>query len=140
MRTLLAKAGSEALARDAWNRKAFDDGFRVMALDWMGSHQADVARERSLAILRNPDSEPLRIQAIRVLGRVKDKPDGLEVLHALIKIAEETSYWARDAAIQALDQLGNKAAIPYLQPITSHAPGGIRGTASRAVADLAKSP
>jgi HEAT repeat protein len=60
------------------------------------------------------------------------------VYDTLVGIAKETSFGARRAAIQSLAALGNKAAIPVLQPFTTHAPGGIRGAASAAIAALSK--
>jgi aminopeptidase N len=140
IQALLNDETNPGLAQNAWNRKAFDDGFRVMALDWWGSHAPDSARARCLSILKNPDSEPLRVQAIRVLGRVKDKPDDQTVYKALIKVAQETSFAARNAAISSLGQLGNKNAIAILKPITVHAPGGTRGTAQAAIDLLNKTP
>ena len=140
LQALLNGIDDAALAESAWNKKAFDDGYRVMALDWWGKHTPDAARAKSLEIIRHPDSEPVRIMAIRVLGRVKDKPDEDFVMHALIKVAQETSYNARNAAIQSLGQLGNKAAIPYLKPIAAHAPNGIKGTASGVIDQLSRIP
>lgn len=139
MRVLLGASGTAALAQIAWNRKAFDDGYRMMALDWWGSHDPNLARNKCLAILRQPDSEPLRVQAIRVLGRVKDKPDDQAVYRALLKVAIETSIGARSAAIDSLAKLGNKDAIPILKPFTTHAPGWIRGAASAAISKLSAS-
>jgi len=126
------------LAQHAWSLKAFDDGYRVMAIEWWGAHAPDAAREKCLAILKNPDSEPLRVAAIRVLGQLKEKADGQAVYQALIKVAQETSYAARGAAINALAQLGNKGAIPILKRFITHAPGGIRGAAANAVSQLEK--
>ena len=140
LQALLNGIDDAALAESAWNKKAFDDGYRVMALDWWGKHTPDAARAKSLEIIRHPDSEPVRIMAIRVLGRVKDKPDEDFVMHALIKVAQETSYNARNAAIQSLGQLGYKAAIPYLKPIAAHAPNGIKGTASGVIDQLSRIP
>jgi len=140
MQSLLNVSTDPALALNAWNRKAFDDGYRVMAVRWWGDHAPDVARKKCLEILKNPDSEPVRVAAIRVLGQVKDKPDEDSVFHALAKVAQETSFGARAAAIQSLAQLGNKAAIAILKPITTHGNGAIRGAASSAISQLSKAP
>jgi len=135
---LLNSSTDPALATSTWRKKAFDDGYRVMAIEWWGKHTPDEARAKCLRILHNPDSEPLRIAAIRVLGQVKDKADDESVFQALVKIAQETSYGARNAAIRSLAQLGNKAAISFLQPITTHAPNGIKGAATAAIEQLNK--
>jgi HEAT repeat protein len=60
------------------------------------------------------------------------------VFSALVKVAQETSYGARAAAIRSLAQLGDKDAIPILQPITTHAPNGIEGAAKAAIEALNK--
>jgi aminopeptidase N len=135
---LLKWTTSPELAGQTWNLKAFDDGFRKMAIEWYGEHDPDKARSMCLEIVPHPDSEPLRITAIQVLGRVKEKPGDHAVYEALIKVAQETSFGARREAINALGQLGHKAAIAILQPITTHAPGGIRGAASAAIDRLNK--
>ena len=140
VQSLLNGATDASLAQNAWNSRAFDDGFRVMAIEWWGTHDPALARQKCLEILKKPDSEPLRVAAIRVLGRVKEKGEDTSVYQALIKVAQETSYAARVAAINSLGQLGNKAAIPILTPFMTHGPGGVRGTASAAVAALSKLP
>jgi HEAT repeat protein len=126
------------LAQGVIRKKAFDDGYRVMALHWFGAHQPDIARTTALQFIQLGGSEPLRVAAIQVLGVVKEKPGDHVVYDTLVGIAKETSFGARRAAIQSLAALGNKAAIPVLQPFTTHAPGGIRGAASAAIAALSK--
>lgn len=127
-----------AFTQKVWGMKAFDDGYRKMALDWWGTHSPDEARSRCLAILAHPDSEPLRVVAVQVLGRVKEKPGEHAVFDALVKVAKETSYAARGAAIASLVQLGNKHAIEVLKPISTHAPNGIMGAAKSAIDQLSK--
>ena len=117
---------------------AFDDGYRVMAMSWMGKNQPEKARTLALGVLANPDSEPLRVASINVLAAVKEGVGGHQVFDALIKVAKETSYGARIAAINALAALGNKAAISVLKPFTIHGPGGVVGTAQGAVNALSK--
>ncbi len=125
-------------AQSVWGMKAFDDGYRKMALEWWGTSNADEARARCLAILKNPDSEPLRVTAIQVLGRVKEKEGEHKVFAALASVAMETSYAARIAAINSLAQLGDKSVTPLLKSIIGHAPGGVQGTAQAAIDHLAK--
>ncbi|MDR3691426.1 MAG: M1 family metallopeptidase [Fimbriimonas sp.] len=135
---LLNWSTDDKLAQKAWKMHAFDDGYRQMALNWWAQHSADLARTTSLDVLKSPDSEPLRVTALQVLGTVKERPGEHAVYDALITVAKETSFSARRTAINSLAQLGNKAAIPVLQPFTQHGPGGIRGAASAAIATLSK--
>jgi hypothetical protein len=137
--SLLNWATDPALARKVWTMKAFDDGYRIMALDWFSKHAPDDAREKALACIAKSDGEYLRTKAATILGIVKEKPGESRVYAALIGIAKETSYRTRVAAIASLGQLGNKAAIPVLTPFISHGPGGVRGTAQAAVDQLKKS-
>jgi aminopeptidase N len=136
--TLLNWSSDNAFAQEVWKMHAFDDGYRQMALNWWAKHSPDRARSESLEILKHPDSEPLRVTAISVLGQVKELPGEHSVYDALIAIARETSFSARRAAISSLGQLGNKDAVSILLPFTIHGPGGIRGTASAAIAALNK--
>lgn len=133
---LLGWTDDPALAKKAWKEKAFDDGFRKEALEWWGKHEPDEARSRCLAFIAHPDSEPVRITAIQVLGRVKEAPESRKVYNALAAVAQETSYWARLAAVQGLGDLGSKDAIAVLEPITHHGPEGIRGAAEAAIKKL----
>ena len=138
MQSLLNASTDPVLALNAWNRNSFDDGFRVMAVNWWGEHQPEVARKKCLEILKNPISEPVRVTAIRVLGRVKEGPTGNDVYRALVKVAQETSFGAKTSAIQALALIGNKAAIDILKPIAAKAHGGVRGNALSAIEKLSK--
>lgn len=127
-----------AFAAKVWKKKAFDDGYRRMTLEWWSKNQPDLARTRALEALAAKDSEPVRITAAGVLGRVKDKPGATAVFLALASLARESAYHARNAAITALGELGNKDAIPVLEPITKRAPFGVRGTAQAALDKLKK--
>jgi aminopeptidase N len=138
MKAVLDWSTDPDLAKQVWGMKAFDDGYRRMAVEWWGAHEPDEARTRALDFLANSDSEPVRVVAIQVLGRVKDVPGEHTVFSALVKVAQETSYGARAAAIRSLAQLGDKDAIPILQPITTHAPNGIEGAAKAAIEALNK--
>ena len=135
---LLNNSTDTGFGQKVWTMHAFDDGYRVMAMNWMGKNQPEKARMLALGVLANPDSEPLRVASINVLAAVKEGAGGHEVYDALIKVAKETSYGARIAAINALAALGNKAAISVLKPFTMHGPGGVVGTAQGAVNALSK--
>jgi len=138
MRSLLNWETDPTLARKVWTMKAFDDGYRIMALDWFSKHAPDEARDKALAVIQNSDAEYLRTEAAQVLGVVKEKAGEHRVYDALVGIAKETSYRTRVAAINALGQLGNKDAIAVLTPFTQHGPGGVRGSAQAAVDTLKK--
>ena len=138
--SLLNNSTDPELAAQTWKKKAFDDGYRVMALDWWAAHAPDAVRTKALEILKHPDAEPVRVAAVRVLGVVKDLPGEEVVFKALIPIAQETSYAARNAAIHSLASLGNKSAIAVLKPISVHAPDGIKGSALAAISQLSKLP
>ena len=135
---LLNWSTDDKLAQKTWKLKAFDDGYRIMALDWWSKNNPEFARTTSLGILKSPDTEALRVKAIQVLGQLKEKPGEHVVYDVLLPIAQETTIAARRAAISALGELGNKAAIPILTPFTLHGPGTIRGTATAAIANLSK--
>jgi aminopeptidase N len=136
LRALLAQSSDPALAERAWGLEAFDDGFKVMAIEWWSKHAPDVARKRSLAILAGKEDEPLRIAACQALGVVKEGTDGHSVLDELVKVATENSYRARIAAIRSLGSLGNPSAVPVLKGIPTHSPGGVLGTAAQAIEEL----
>jgi len=136
---LLNRSSDPSFAQEVSARKAFDDRYRVMALNWFAAHRPDEARRQALAIVKTPDSEPLRIAAIQALGRLNEGAFRHDVFDALTAVAKETSFGARRAAIDALGQLGNKAAIPVLEPITLHAPNGIKGAAQAAIKRLSAS-
>lgn len=138
MQAVLNSSRDADLAHRLWRAKAFDDGFRVMALGWMAKNEPDKAREVALAFMSKSDSEPVRVAAINALAIVKDKAGEHRVFSALASVARERVYWARIAAVNALGQLGNKDALPILQPLTVHGPGGVSGTAQAAVNLLSK--
>lgn len=138
--SLLNWGTDRAFADKVWAMKSFDDGYRRMALDWYAKHVPSDARDLCLDYLTHPDSEPVRVKAIQVLGILKEEPGQHDVFDALVPIAKETSYGARAAAVVALGQLGNKKALPILQPITLHAPDGIRGLAKASIEQLKKTP
>ena len=134
MQGVLNAKKDSAFAQQVWGMNAFDDGYRKMVVEWWGKNDPDFARKKCLDLLAHPVSEPVRIAAIQVLGRVKEKGEDDAVYRALISVAKETTYAARGAAIDALGQLGNKNAIAVLQPFTSRAPNEIQSK-SRAVID-----
>jgi aminopeptidase N len=138
VQALLNWSKDRAFVNKVYEMKAFDDGYRRMAMDWYAKNAPGDARDICLDYLTHPDAEPTRVKAIQILGNLKEEPGQHDVFDALVPIAKETSYNARSAAVVALGQLGNKKAIPILEPITLHAPNGIRGEAKAAIEQLKK--
>lgn len=136
--TLLALTSDATLADKAWKIDAFNDGFRIKAMQWWAKNLPDTAREKALDTLANPGSEPLRYACIEALGVVKDKPGDHRAFDAIAKILSERSYRARLTAIQALGAYGSKAALPILEPYLTYGQNALRGTAAGVVAALKK--
>jgi len=107
-----------------------------MALDVWFNTDKDQCREKCLEILEKPTTEPLRQNAIRKLGSLKDKPGERRVFDALVKVVQETSFGARNGAISALGEYGDKAALPYLEPLTTNSMFYIARSAKSAVERL----
>lgn len=124
------------LIEKAWTMNGHQDGFRVYALNTWVTDAPDQARAKSLEILKGGYSEPLRVTAINVLGRVKEKEGETAVFSALCKVAAEPSFGARIAAIRQLGGFGNKAAIPVLEPATHHSLHFMRRAAAAAIKQL----
>jgi aminopeptidase N len=133
LRSLLAQSDDPKLADRAWATHAFDDGFRVMAIEWWAKHDPEKARAVSLQVLGGTEDDPVRIAACQALGTVKGDQ---KVCDALIKVATENSYRARLSAIRALGSLGNPAAIPVLEGFTKYEPGAVLGTAGASLKQL----
>jgi aminopeptidase N len=126
-----------ALADLAWTMPAYNDAFRRLALDWWANHgQEDRARQRALTAINENYPEPTRVHAIGMLGRLKDAPGQQTVYQALVKVAGEPSFGARNTAINALADYGDKRALPILEKLTRHPLVFLRNTAKGAVSRL----
>ena len=110
-------AWQRALADRAWKTEGHADGYRRIALDWWEKKQPNTARERALEALEGGVPEPTRVHAIGMLGRLKDQPNQHQVYEALVRVVQESSFGARNTAINALGDYGDKAAIPLLEPL-----------------------
>lgn len=133
---LLSNTPDDALAERAWHMPSYNEAFRATALDYYVAHKPEEAREMALGVLDHPDSERLRVHAIEVLGGLKDKKGERRVFNALARVAQERSFGARSSAIRALASYGDKAAIPILQPITTHSLHFMRRGAQAAIRQL----
>ncbi len=136
LRTLLRLTNDEALAQEGWAKDSYNDGFRQIVLDWRVGKEPDRARILALEILKSPPSEPVRVSAIRYLGRLKDAPGERRAFDALTAILKEDSFGARNTAISALAEYGDKAALPALRPFLKHPLVFFRQTAEGAVKSL----
>ncbi len=136
LHSLVALTNDEALVKKAWSMDGYADEFRRFALGWLQGHAADEAREKCLDILAHPTSEPLRVDAIRMLGGLKDKPGETRVYSALTDILKETSFGARSTAIYALMSYGNPEAIKLLEPFRTNSLVFFRQAAEGAIGAL----
>lgn len=137
-RALVDLTGDVSVVNAVWSMDHFQDGFRRFALDWWLSHDKDTARQKALEVMANPHSEPLRVRAIGVLGSVKDLPGESKAYDALVAVAQEPSFGAKTAAINALAEYGDKRAIPILEPMKDNSLHFIRRTVARALNQLGR--
>lgn len=115
-RSLLFLTNDQSLAEKVWKTEGFQDGYRQIALDWWMKTSQRQCREHALEALSGGFPEPTRVHAIGLLGRLKDLPSNRTVFNALAAVLKETSFGARNTAINALAEYGDKAAIPLLKP------------------------
>jgi aminopeptidase N len=134
MGILINKYGEKNLIDEAWKRPGINDRFRVTALNLKAGEEG--GREFCLEQLKNPVSEPVRVAAINQLARLKDAEGKRDVYNALIKVAQERSFGARNAAVNALAAYGDPAAIPTLQPIAERGMLFIARSAKNAIKAL----
>lgn len=136
MGILINKYGRRDLIEDAWNRPSINDRFRVAALNYKAAEPA--GRQFCLDQLEKPVSETVRVSAINHLASMKDEEGNRDVYNALVKVAQERSFGARNAAINALAAYGDPAAIPILKPTAERGMLFISRSAKAAIAALEK--
>ena len=134
---LLRTAKDGSLAAEAWRTESEKEMFRQSALWWWTEHDPDLARMRDIEVLTAP-VEPLNLSAIRSLGRLKDKPGLRTVYKELIRIAGGRSFAQRTAAVEALVEYGDPAAIPTIEPLTKSSLFFLRRTGEAAIEALKK--
>ncbi|MEZ0324864.1 MAG: M1 family aminopeptidase [Fimbriimonas sp.] len=135
-RTLLKVTAAESLAEEGWRKDSYNDGFRTAALDWWVDKHPGAARLKCLEVMANPPSEPVRVNAIRYLGRLKDLPGEKRAYKALLEVLKEDSFGARNTAINALAEYGDKAAIPAIRLFLKHPLVFFRQTSAGAIKTL----
>lgn len=121
---------------EAWRTESWGDAYRAFGLEMAMSANPDVARDMCLEALSKPMSEPLRQNAVRKLGTLKDKPGERKVFDALIKVVQENSFGARNGAISSLAAYGDPKALPYIRPLAKHSLFFIARTATAAIKQL----
>jgi hypothetical protein len=129
-------ANDAALVEQAWTTDAPNEAFRTFALDTWQRTNPDRVRQLCLQTLRNSTNTILRIDATRRLGSLKDAPGSRDVYNALIEIVRDHgSNQPRIAAVNALVQYGDKAALPFLRPLANEGntrfANAVRGPISR---------
>jgi HEAT repeat protein len=135
---LLNLRSDEATAAMGWKTTTYNMATRSAALNWYASHQPAKARKMALDAVTNFAPGPVRMAAIRVLGQVKDEPGKREVFEILIGLAKGRPYAPMQAAINALADYGDKAAIPVIESRKDHSLHFARGTVAGALARLGR--
>lgn len=120
VRILLNATKDEAYAEELWKSESLEDEHRQIALDWWRANNPDLARTRALEAIEQNLPEPTRVSAIRHLGGLKDKPGERKVYETLAALLKEPSFGARNTAINAIADYGDKAAIPLLEVFNNH--------------------
>lgn len=119
-----------------WKTTTYNLQTKVAALNWYAGNQPEKARGMALEAVKNYAPGPVRMAAIGVLGRVKDIKGDREVFNLLIEIAKGQAYAPMQAAINALAEYGDKAAIPVIESRKNHSLHFARGTVAGALARL----
>lgn len=129
---------SDDLAESMWKMDSYNDGLRSRALGYWNGKNREKARKKALEAIDNGLPEPTRVTAVRMLGGLKDEKGSHRVYDALIKVAKEDSFGARNTAIDALANYGDAKALAVLQPLTKHPLVFLRNTAQSAVDRLSR--
>lgn len=136
LQPLLRDAKDDGLAQSAWAMDSQYDMYRISALRWWVSHEPNVARDKCLEVLAGPPNEPLKNEATRQLGVLKDAPGEHRVFDVLMRLAALPSYANRQAAVSSLASYGDPRAIPVIEPLTKSSLFFTRRAAASAIARL----
>lgn len=116
--SLYSLTNDKSLIDLAWQTESPNDAFKTFALSQWQRTDPDRVRQLCLQTLRISTNTNLRIDATRRLGQLKDLPGSRDVYNALLEIVRyHGSNQPRIAAVNALSQYGDKAALPYLRPL-----------------------
>ncbi|MBS1727014.1 MAG: M1 family metallopeptidase [Armatimonadetes bacterium] len=135
---LLRINNDEKTAELGWNTTTYNLGTKIAALRWYSYHEPEKARQMALDAVRNFAPGPVRMAAIGVLGHVKDIRGDQEVFDVLIALVKARPYAPMSAAINALAEYGDKAAIPVLESRKNHSLHFARGAVASAIARLSR--
>jgi HEAT repeat protein len=135
---LLGLKNDQATADLGWRTTTYNLATKTAALNWYASNQPEKARAMALDAVINYAPGPVRMTAIGVLGRVKDEADKRVVFNLLIELAKGRPYAPMQAAINALANYGDKAAIPVIESRKNHSLHFARGTVASALARLGR--
>lgn len=116
--TQIGKDKTGSLADYGWAKDSFRDSFRLDALEWWSSHDKEKCRTMCLLALDKPMNDPVRREAVRYLGDMRDKPGEHIVWDHLIAVVQEGSFATMETAMGALVDYGNKDAAKYIEPMT----------------------
>jgi HEAT repeat protein len=140
LRGLLAGPQALVFADEAWRTPTFSMNLRVAALSHYASADPNLARTLALQQLRSPEAEPVRREAIRVLGRVKDQAGSREVLEVLIRTARERAFGPKIDALNALAAYGDAQALPLVEECAKSSSFFVREAAKAAASALRRAP
>jgi len=119
--------------QDSWNEMV-----RAAAVDGLAElKDNDKARDLLMSKTALGIPQPLRLAAIRALGRWGEGKDDSKVLNCLADIAKEGFFLTRLATIASLKSLQSPKALALLQQIASNDPDGrVQRTALEAIEAL----
>ena len=124
------------LAEMGWQTDSFRDAYRTDALSYWNEHDQAKARAMALVALDKPMSDPVRRQAIGMLGNMKDLRGEHVVYDHLVAVVQEGSFGAMQAAVFALVSYGNPDAVKYIEPLTHSSLHFVRRAAQGALRRL----
>ncbi len=119
--------------QDSWNEVV-----RAAAVDGLAElKDNDKARDLLISKTALGTAQPLRLAAIRALGRLGEGQDDPKILNCLADMAKEGFFLTRLATISALKSLQSPKALALLQQIASNDPDGrVERTALEAIESL----
>jgi aminopeptidase N len=133
---LLSVRNDAATAELGWNTTTWNLQTQTRALSWFAANDKDRARTMALKAVKEFAPGPVRMQAISVLGQVKDATGSREVFNLLVSLAKGRAYAPMDQAINALADYGDKRAIPVIESRKNHSLHFARNTIEGALARL----
>lgn len=115
---LLNKTKDEKLAEEGWNTPTWNMTRRTAALNFWKTADPDKARTLACEAIEKPDVQPVRLDAISILGELKDKTGEHRVFDDLMKVVQEGSFTGAERAMNALVEYGDPRALPAIEKLT----------------------